>query len=283
MQRSFGPAAATVVSLALLVGCSAPLGPSFRGAVEIEGGRFDEPSGIVHHPLRDTLFVAGDSGSVLEMTSDGRALNERDLGDLDFEGITVDPSTGLLYLVEEGRDVIHELDPETLALRRWFEPARTLDGRRVIVRNDAGLEGITFVPDAAHPEGGTFVVLNQNSKPDVDIDDPSALIELDVPLRSGVSGDVAPIRRVITPGVRDLAGIHYDARGDEFYVVSDKGDEMLRMTRDGEVIGRWSIGGDKQEGLTIDAAGRAFLAQDAGGVLLDRGRWPVAAPTEDAP
>ena len=70
--------------------------PGFGG--DIDQQDFTEPSGIVYHPIRKTLFVVGDEGEITEIQTDGTPLFIESLpGDL--EGITVAPETGLLYVV----------------------------------------------------------------------------------------------------------------------------------------------------------------------------------------
>src|SRR5262245_14903494 len=50
-----------------------------------------EPSGIVYHPDRGTLFAVGDRGHVVEMTRDGEVLSRRRISHLDLEGVTIGP------------------------------------------------------------------------------------------------------------------------------------------------------------------------------------------------
>ena len=89
----------------------------------IDKNGFNEPSGICWHAQRKTLFVVGDAGDVCELTTDGTVIKEKHVRNADFEGITHDPATGLLYLAVEGAEAILELDPETFAVLREFAPA----------------------------------------------------------------------------------------------------------------------------------------------------------------
>ena len=76
--------------------------PGFGGDIDKQG--ITEPSGICFHPLRKTLFVVSDEGEIAEITTDGDPVfNFKIPGDL--EGVTVDPQTGLLYIIHEGVDV----------------------------------------------------------------------------------------------------------------------------------------------------------------------------------
>jgi len=54
----------------------------------IDRVNFNEPSGIVFHPGRDTLFVVGAEGDICEIRKDGTMLKQKRILDADFEGIT---------------------------------------------------------------------------------------------------------------------------------------------------------------------------------------------------
>ena len=173
---------------------------------------FSGPSGIVFHPGRGTLFAVGDGGDICEINTDGSLVKQKRIRNADFEGITCDPSTGILYIAIEGEEKIMEIDPEDLRVLREFAIDRSFRGALVMKAGGQGIEAISFVPDSNHPEGGTFFVANQgfdlNNK-----EDPSAIFELEVPLRSGSAGDTtARVVRWFSLGVIDLSGLHYDAK-----------------------------------------------------------------------
>ena len=87
------------------------------------------PSGIVFHPGRGTLFIVGDRGDIVEVQTDGTLVKQKRIRDADFEGITCDPSTGLLYIAVEGEERIVEIDPEDFSVLREFAINRVLEGR----------------------------------------------------------------------------------------------------------------------------------------------------------
>ena len=85
----------------------------------IDRDRLNEPSGIVYHPTRHSLFAIGDEGDIIELAMDGAALKQAALRPgTDFEAITCDPSTGLLYIAVEGEEQILEVAPQSLAVLR---------------------------------------------------------------------------------------------------------------------------------------------------------------------
>ena len=138
------------------------------------------------HAGRRSLFIADDSGSIHEVRLDGSLAQSKGLSERDIEGITVNPDTGMLYAAVEDDEAILELDAETLTIQREFRINRNFEGEQLLKKGGMGIEAIAFVPDASHPEGGTFWVGNQSFslKPQ---DEPSVLCEVSVPLRSGTA------------------------------------------------------------------------------------------------
>ena len=231
-----------------------------------------EPSGVVYHPTRKTLFVVSDEGDIHEFKTDGTPVNKRLHGDrrMDYEGITVNPATGLLYIVIEGDDAVIEVDPGTLETKRRFVLDRTFKGKTILKPGGQGIEGITFVPAPKHPEGGTFLVTNQSFT----LDDPldlSAIVQITLPLVTGSAEQTTvSIDRCVQFGVIDLSGMHYDAVSKRLYVISDATNTLWQLTPDLKVIRGWAVPGKTQEGFTIDAQRYAYIAQDEGGVIKIR-------------
>lgn len=251
-------------------GCALDQQVEFPGTVldELALPTMKEPSGICYHTARKTLFVVDDGGDVCEAALDGRIMQQRHVRDADLEGITTDPSTGLLYVAIEGRESILEIEPVSLQpLREFFLP-RTWKGATVMKEGGQGLEGLVFVPDTRHRQGGTFFVSNQAMALD-EKDDISAIFEVELPLRvsNGIARDSAILTRLITPGATDIAALYYDAQGDLLFAVSDAENLLIAFSRDGTRRGSWPLPGDEQEGFAVDAAGTGYIAQDTGGVL----------------
>jgi uncharacterized protein YjiK len=131
--------------------------------INIDQQSFVEPSGICFHPVRKTLFVVSDEGEIAEIRTDGTLVFRLEIpGDL--EGITVNPQSGLLYIVKEGDDVILEFDPDKREVKRIFPINREFQGNPNFLQKqkgyDNGIESIAYVADKDHPEGGTFYAGN---------------------------------------------------------------------------------------------------------------------------
>lgn len=237
---------------------------SFQRIDNINKVRFNEPSGISWHSKRETLFVVGDEGEVCEIRTDGTLIKYSWIRDADFEGITHDPSTGLLYIAVEGEESIIEVNAETFEVLREFSIPRTIGGKTVLKAGGQGIEAITFVPDPAHPEGGTFYVANQSSSL-TDQEDMSAVFRVELPLRSR-RGD-PKLLDYFTPGVIDLSGLHYDHETDHIFVISDTTNTILEYSRLGVLVRAHPLPGDSQEGITADMDGFIYIAQDSGGII----------------
>jgi uncharacterized protein YjiK len=270
----------------LVIGCRAPGSPAppapaanpldiifpYQWKGIIDKNAVEEPSGAVFHRQRGTLFIIGDEGSLYELTPAGEMKNSKVIEEgADFEGVTCDPTTGLLYAVIEDAEQIVEVDPDTMTIGRRFNIERTYEGRLVMKQGGNGVEGITFIPDAAHPQGGVFYVVNQTFVLD-DPEDVSALVQVVLPLRTGV-GDTftVPIARHMPLNIIDLAGLHYDATTGHIFAVSDSDNVLLELTTDGDIVRSWAFPGDNQEGIAADNDGSMYIAQDTGGVL--RIKW----------
>ncbi len=262
-----------VLSIGFLAGCAADTGPKstlskivfpnqWRG--DIDKTKFNEPSGVCWHAQRGTLFLVGDEGDICEIRTDGELVKQKRIRPADFEGITHDPTTGLLYVAVEEAESVLEVHPETFAVQREFAIPRTFEGKTLLEAGGEGFEAITFAPDASHPEGGVFHIANQAFTLDNE-QDISAIFQVELPLR-GQTGK-PKITGYFTPGIIDLAGLHYDPKTDHICVVSDAANILLEYSRQYELLNVYAFPGDNQEGITVDADDHIYIAQDTGGII----------------
>lgn len=241
----------------------------FSGRIlgNIDQINFNEPSDIVFHRLRGTLFVVGDEGDLCEIQTDGTFVKQKRIRPADFEGITYDPSTGLLYIAIEGEEKILEVVPDDFSVLREFSLERTFKGETVLKASGEGIEAIAFVPNAKNPEGATFYVANQSFDL-TDEEDPSAIFEVEVPLKSNSSKySKAKIIRYFSIGAIDLSALYYDQASDHLYVISDKTDTFFEITRDGKILNSYYFPVNEAEGLAVDESGFLYIAQDSGGII----------------
>ena len=222
-------------------------------------------SGIVFHPQRKTLFGVGDEGHIIEFEPDGTLLQQEPVRrGADFEGITCDPATGLLYVAVEGDEVILEVEPDNLQVLRDIAIDRVFDGQVLLDPKGDGIEGITFVPDGDSAMGGVFYLVNQSKK--LGGRDPSIIFKVEI---ADLAGEPqAKIVHYFALGVTDLSGIHYDPSARQLIVISDDNDQLSRVSLSGQISHTYRLPGDKQEGVTIDEHGFLYIAQDSEKGLL---------------
>ena len=235
---------------------------------------FDEPSAVVYHPARRTLFVVGDQGDIGEIDLSGKILQSRNMGG-DLEGITCDPSTGLLYAVREGHEILFEIDPEDLALKRRFTIDRTFEGNaNFLQRGSDGIEGITFRPDPDHPEGGRFFAVNQF--------DPPVLVELRVPIKTSTERfDTATIVWAREVKSAPLSDVLWYEPTQGFLITSALWRAVYVTDEEGHRLRSVRIPGFMQEGIAAVPGGVIVIVQDTGGLI----KWtpdgdPFADPSE---
>jgi len=240
---------------------------------DVEKCNLVEPSGIVYHGRRGTLFAVGDEGDLCEMKTDGTPVKRQRIRDADFEGVTVNPTTGLLYLAIEGEEKVLEVDPDTFAVLREFELERYLRGETVFKPGGQGIEGITFVPDPENPEGGTFYVSNQSFSLNPGAER-SLIAEVQLPLRSSSARtEKGRILRTMSLGVIDMSDLSYDTRTGHILVVSDATNTFYEIDRNGRILTARAFPGNDQEGLTMDPDGFMYIAQDSGGIIKIKPKW----------
>ena len=246
---------------------SRPIALPYNWIGNITHRQIAEPSGITYHPIRRSLFLADDSGSVHEVSLEGRLIQSKGLNERDIEGITVDPTTGLLYAAVEDDEVILELEPENLAIQREFRIGRNFKGEQLLREGGMGIEAIAFVPDASHPEGGTFWVGNQSFSLKAK-DEPSVVCEVVVPLRSTTAKQAdGAIIRAYKMNFIDISGLAYDAQGDFLVLISDTTNLLVELKREGTVLRQYLLPGDEQEGIVLDGLGYMYVAQENGEII----------------
>ena len=246
---------------------SRPVTLPYNWVGNIAKSEITEPSGITYHAARRSLFIADDSGSIYEVGLDGTLVQSRGLNERDIEGITVNPNTGLLYAAVEDDEAIIELDAETLTIQREFRIDRNFEGEQILKKGGMGIEAIAFVPDASHPEGGTFWVGNQSFslKPK---DEPSVVCEVVVPLRSGMARRAkGTIIQAYRMNFIDISGLAYDAQGDFLVLISDTSNLLVELKREGTILAQYLLPGDEQEGVVLDGLGYMYIAQENGEII----------------
>jgi uncharacterized protein YjiK len=237
----------------------------YQPAGHINTADLREPSGLVFHELRGTIFVIGDEGDIAEVRLDGSPVKVGKVKKKDFEGLTYNPSTGLLYAVTESNAEIVEINPEDFSVVREFTVETTFGEKKILVADKKNkVEGIAFAPDENNPQGGAFYLSNRSIGLEQEMS--SVIFAVEAPLKNGDSS-TAKITGYFELRVPDISDLYYDPLTDNLYAISDETNTFFELTKAGVAIKAYALPGENQEGVTIDNQGFLYLAQDSGGVI----------------
>lgn len=252
LQRRF---LTTAVALSLFLGDFARAAPCTLANLGVRIGgnlpRGYEVSGVTWHPRLQKLLLVSDGGVFSSMNSDGSEVQNWSVGG-DLEGVGVaQPDGDLVYLGVEHRDGVREFNMATGRVARSFDLSPWMNGPA-----NAGLEALTFVPDANNPEGGLFYAGLQAD---------GAIFVFQLPIQSSRSSTaVRHIRTIPSPrGTSDLSDMYYDATNGVLYAIYDSADLLRAMKPDGTLLKQWSLPGSNQEGVAIVGAD-LYIGEDYG-------------------
>lgn len=224
--------------------------------------KIPEPSGIVFHPQRKSLYIVSDEGRIAEISLKGKLIKYKGLKGANLEGLTVDPNTGLIYAVVEGKEQILEVHPNSLKQLRAFKIQRTFQNEWVFRVGDNGVESIAFVPNDQHAQGGTFFVAKQVEH--FNENEIAYIAEIEVPLLSRASRE-GKIINVIPTDIYDISGMFYRSDTKSLILISDMQNLLVELTLQGAILKTMALPGYDQEGITIDHQGNFYLALDDNG------------------
>lgn len=230
-----------------------------------------EPSGTVYIPTYDSIFMVGDGGHIVRLSTDLAVLNDWPSIGGDMEGITYDPNTNKIYVIIEGSQLVKEYTytPSTGALTF----GRSWDVSSIIpyYNDGSGIEAVTFVPTTNSAQGGVFYIGNQH-------DGKIYIIEIDL-----LGNDPAYEYRLFPnapqninivdppPGItRDVSDLYYEPASELVYAIWDQHDRMGALdTKTNSYAIFFELpsaqvpgSSENEEGITFDDACRLFIGQD---------------------
>ena len=223
-----------------------------------------EPSGIVFSPGRGSLFVVGDEGSLVEVSTDGRMVARIPTGG-NLEDVALHTPSGRLVLLSEKKGELIVLDPATGKKTGKFK----LDDQALLgeagVDPNQGFEGLAFREEAGRPGGGIFYLVHQRK--------PAMLVAIafDPLAPSGDLGASSLVSRTAVAHRDDLTAVTYEPSLDRLFVIADSKDRLAMLGRSGEEEAEIVLPGVQQEGLSFDAQGNLWIADDRAGLLVFRG------------
>lgn len=188
-----------------------------------------EASGADYHAGRDELIVVGDDGDVLILAPDGSLRSSFALAG-DLEGVCIaDPNRDVIYLLREKPEAVLELDLSTGLVGRVFDLGPVLG-----TTSSRGPEGIEFVPDGAHPEGGTFLVAST-------FDGRIHRLELSI-ASSTTANQVTSLGSFQPTASNDLRALSYDAGAGVLYSLYSEPTPLVRATTvQGALLANWPL------------------------------------------
>lgn len=231
---------------------------------QLEATGVREPSGIAFVASRKTLFVVGDEGSLVEVSSDGKLVRQIPVSG-NLEDVAVHTPSGRLVLLSEKKGDLLVYDPVSGARTGKFRiDDLALMGEAPTDKNQ-GFEGIAFRPEKGRPGGGVFYLVHQRA--------PALMVAFafDPMAATGTIGAEQVIRRTVVPNREDLTAVTYDATLDRLFVVADSKDRLIMLSPSGDEQAEIVLPGAQQEGLAFDASGNLWIADDRAGLLLFRG------------
>ncbi len=200
-------------------------GPTLVEIDTVDLSGVPEPSGLVFDRDGNHLWTVSDqTGSVYRLTTSGTREATFDIGGQDLEGITVDPTDGTLFVVEEGLGQVLHLDREGNFLGR-LTPAGLPE------MGNAGLEGVTIDPRTGH-----LFLLKEK--------EPGLLVEMD--------RDGTVLATFELDFAADYSGLAFDAGAGQLLVISDQSATLTWCTTDGQPLRTLNTGLEKGEGIALD-------------------------------
>lgn len=246
------------------------------------------PTGAACHGGRGTVVVVGQDGEVGEFDPGGRCrqlVSPEGVGSpMDLQGVTVDPLTGWLYVVDRAAYRIHEidLDASPARVRRSFEvrpddvpPWRPF---RKSARGGSrgGLTGICFLPPEGRERGGRFILAHDG--------EPAGLLEVELPVGEPVLSETQPQAAQFVNwydiGTEGLSEVAYDSATRSLLVLSESRRELLWVSLDGRLLGHLGLPRPGMRGLALLPDRRLFVALVEGGVQwLGPDQWGDTLPS----
>lgn len=222
-----------------------------------------EPSGIVFSPVRGTLFVVGDEGSLVEVSTDGKVIAQIPTGG-NLEDVAFHAPSGRLVLLSEKKGELIVLDPATGKKTGKFKlDDAALLGESGVDKNQ-GFEGLAFRKEEGRPGGGVFYLVHQRA--------PAMLVAIafDPLAASGSLGAESLVSRATVGNRDDLTAVTYEASLDRLFVIADSKDRLAMLSLSGEEQAEIVLPGVQQEGMAFDAQGNLWIADDRAGLLVFR-------------
>lgn len=193
-----------------------------------------EPSGIAYNEVENVLWiVSGVDQKIYKTDITGVILKTLSYKGDDLEGIALDSSAKSLWIVEERKRELLQLDLDGNVIQRSLIP---LPGKQ-----NSGLEGVT------QNELGKIFLLNEKK--------PGKFVELtsDLKIKSQTEIYFAD----------DFSDMVYSVKEKCFFILSDESSALHKWTKETGVVQKFNLPKTKYEGVVVNAAAdKFFLVND---------------------
>ena len=191
---------------------------------------FGEPSGIAYDEKENVFWiVSGADQKIYKTDSAGVVLKKLSYTGEDLEGIVLDDSAKSIWIVEERKRELLQLDLEGNVLQRSLIP---LPGKQ-----NSGLEGV------AKNEQNTIFLLNEKK--------PGSFVEL--------NSDLTIKAQIEIYFADDFSDMVYSAKERCFFILSDESSALYKWTKETGVIQKFRLPKTKYEGVAMNAAANKFF------------------------
>lgn len=253
-----------IYSFSFLSSCHAI--DAWPGGAGINIATYSDASGVVWHEGRQSLFVVQNSGTLVELDSNGTFKDSWAVAG-DLEGITLAENDRYLYIGVENPDSILEFDlnAEALTGNSW-----NLTTWMASVDPNQGLEGLAYRDGyflAGLQADGKIYVFNVNLSVSGDVD----YVETITPYASYAS---------------DISAIEYNSKTGIKYALYDSNDALVELNGANEIVHHYSLPGTAQEGIAIKTnclarVADAYVANDDTGMITKYENYPITCLDAD--
>lgn len=220
--------------LLLIMACSLDDGmnatDSKSDLIEIASYRIDgvpEPSGLSLHINGKSLWTVSDqTAKVYQISLSGQLLKTLPYIGQDLEGVSQSPLDGTLWVAEERKRELVQMDSLGNEISRHKISVETND-------INSGLEGL-----AANPRYRRFFVLNEKN--------PALFMDV------SANASVQYSKKI--QYVNDCSGIYAEPSGAFLWMVSDESRMIVKCDSLGNKLGTFRIDVDKAEGIAVSTA-----------------------------
>ena len=176
-----------------------------------------EPSGLSYSVDKQSFYTVSDRGTLYNISIDGKTIKQLHYTSEDFEGVTVNPNNGKIYVVKERVGELVELDSDG-----WKSNTYKIIGDS----GNSGLEGVTY--DAKRD---LFYMLKEK--------DPNMLITYSI--ADGIT------KNINLDFALDYSGIFYNQSTDKLWIVSDESNTLTRCDLEGNAEKSYAL--DNLQGI----------------------------------